>query len=40
MRLHQREMTRRTRVKTNLTAGRMRLMFIADMTPNELRAIV
>lgn len=28
------------RVETNLAAGRMRLMFVADVIPNELRAIV
>jgi hypothetical protein len=29
-----------SRVETNLAAGRMRLMFVADVIPNELRAIV
>ena len=29
-----------SQVETNLAAGRMRLMFVADVIPNELRAIV
>ena len=29
-----------SRVETNLAAGRLRLMFVADSVPNELRAIV
>jgi hypothetical protein len=29
-----------SRVETNLAASRMRLMFVADVIPNELRAIV
>lgn len=29
-----------SQVQTNLAAGRMRLMFVADVIPNELRAIV